>query len=249
MIVALSGGVGGAKLALGLSRVLPPEELVVVVNTGDDFEHLGLSISPDIDTVLYTLSGLANRELGWGRHDETWSFMETMETLGGETWFRLGDRDLIGLGFARGAVTPPPAPPVLAPPPDSVKPRPPVDPGPKSAIVFSKETFGWKKQFREVATDLMLTSDASNGDEALDSLLLCLTNDLEVDDALRSEGVDLAAIGDALQMVCSPRGISTRGKKLGVRLSESVARMNGLHQLGLEVRPTGEEGVVHLYRS
>ena len=94
MIVALSGGVGGAKLALGLSRVMPPEELLVVVNTGDDFEHLGLSISPDIDTVTYTLSGLANRELGWGRHDETWSFMETMEQLGGDTWFRLGDRDI-----------------------------------------------------------------------------------------------------------------------------------------------------------
>ena len=94
MIIALSGGVGGAKLALGLSRVLPPEKLLVVVNTGDDFEHLGLSISPDIDTVAYTLAGLANRELGWGRHDETWSFMETMEALGGETWFRLGDRDL-----------------------------------------------------------------------------------------------------------------------------------------------------------
>ena len=94
MIIALSGGVGGAKLALGLSRVLPPDELMVVVNTGDDFEHLGLSISPDIDTVTYTLSGLANRELGWGRHDETWSFMETMESLGGETWFRLGDRDV-----------------------------------------------------------------------------------------------------------------------------------------------------------
>ena len=94
MIVALSGGVGGAKLALGLSRVMRPEELVVVVNTGDDFEHLGLSISPDIDTVTYTLSGLANRELGWGRHDETWSFMETMESLGGDTWFRLGDRDI-----------------------------------------------------------------------------------------------------------------------------------------------------------
>ncbi len=94
MIIALSGGVGGAKLALGLSRILPPEELMVVVNTGDDFEHLGLSISPDIDTVTYTLSGLANRELGWGRHDETWSFMETMESLGGETWFRLGDRDV-----------------------------------------------------------------------------------------------------------------------------------------------------------
>ncbi len=94
MIIALSGGVGGAKLALGLSRILPPEELMVVVNTGDDFEHLGLSISPDIDTVTYTLSGLANREVGWGRHDETWSFMETMESLGGETWFRLGDRDV-----------------------------------------------------------------------------------------------------------------------------------------------------------
>jgi LPPG:FO 2-phospho-L-lactate transferase len=94
MIIALSGGVGGAKLALGLSRIMPPEDLLVVVNTGDDFEHLGLSISPDIDTVAYTLAGLANRELGWGRHDETWSFMETMQALGGDTWFRLGDRDL-----------------------------------------------------------------------------------------------------------------------------------------------------------
>jgi LPPG:FO 2-phospho-L-lactate transferase len=94
VIIALSGGVGGAKLALGLARVLPPEQLVVVVNTGDDFEHLGLSISPDIDTVTYTLAGIANRELGWGRQDETWSFMETIESLGGETWFRLGDRDV-----------------------------------------------------------------------------------------------------------------------------------------------------------
>jgi LPPG:FO 2-phospho-L-lactate transferase len=94
VIIALSGGVGGAKLALGLARVMPPEQLVVVVNTGDDFEHLGLSISPDIDTVTYTLAGVANRELGWGRQEETWSFMETMEALGGETWFRLGDRDV-----------------------------------------------------------------------------------------------------------------------------------------------------------
>jgi len=94
VIIALSGGVGGAKLALGLSRIMPQENLLVVVNTGDDFEHLGLSISPDIDTVAYTLAGLANRGMGWGRHDETWSFMETMETLGGETWFRLGDRDV-----------------------------------------------------------------------------------------------------------------------------------------------------------
>jgi LPPG:FO 2-phospho-L-lactate transferase len=94
VIIALSGGVGGAKLALGLSRIMKPEDLLVVVNTGDDFEHLGFSISPDIDTVAYTLAGLANREVGWGRHDETWSFMETMEALGGETWFRLGDRDV-----------------------------------------------------------------------------------------------------------------------------------------------------------
>jgi LPPG:FO 2-phospho-L-lactate transferase len=93
-VVALSGGVGGAKLALGLSRVLPDDEVLIVANTGDDFEHLGLCISPDIDTVMYTLAGLANQEFGWGRQDETWSFMETLATIGGETWFRLGDRDL-----------------------------------------------------------------------------------------------------------------------------------------------------------
>ena len=94
MIVALSGGIGGAKLALGLSRVLDPERLLVVANTGDDFEHLGLAISPDIDTLTYVLAGLDNQELGWGRRDETWSFMETLDLLGAETWFRLGDRDL-----------------------------------------------------------------------------------------------------------------------------------------------------------
>jgi LPPG:FO 2-phospho-L-lactate transferase len=93
-VLALSGGVGGAKLALGLSRVLPPGDLTIIANTGDDFEHLGLSISPDIDTLVYTLADLANPELGWGRRDETWSFMETLATLGGQTWFRLGDRDL-----------------------------------------------------------------------------------------------------------------------------------------------------------
>jgi LPPG:FO 2-phospho-L-lactate transferase len=93
-VVALSGGIGGAKLALGLSRVLPAGKLVVVANTGDDFEHLGLSISPDLDTLMYTLSGLANEELGWGRRGETWTFMEALARLGGETWFRLGDGDL-----------------------------------------------------------------------------------------------------------------------------------------------------------
>ena len=94
LVVALSGGVGGAKLALGLSRVLPADELLIVANTGDDFEHLGLSICPDIDTLTYVLAGLDNPITGWGRRDETWSFMETIATLGGEDWFRLGDRDL-----------------------------------------------------------------------------------------------------------------------------------------------------------
>jgi LPPG:FO 2-phospho-L-lactate transferase len=93
-VLALSGGIGGAKLALGLYRVLPPGLLTVVGNTGDDFEHLGLSISPDLDTLLYTLAGLDNPDTGWGRRGETWTFMAALEALGGETWFRLGDGDL-----------------------------------------------------------------------------------------------------------------------------------------------------------
>src|SRR5690242_16937706 len=93
-VLALSGGVGGVKLALGLERVLDLGALTVVVNTGDDFEHLGLAISPDIDTTLYTLAGLANTELGWGREGETWQFMAELERLGAETWFRLGDKDI-----------------------------------------------------------------------------------------------------------------------------------------------------------
>jgi LPPG:FO 2-phospho-L-lactate transferase len=92
-VVALCGGVGGAKLAAGLARVLG-QDLTVVVNTGDDFEHLGLLVSPDLDTVLYTLGGVANKEVGWGRADESWNFMEALGHLGGQTWFRLGDRDL-----------------------------------------------------------------------------------------------------------------------------------------------------------
>ncbi len=94
MIIALSGGIGGAKLALGLSHVLPPEELLIITNTGDDFEHYGLTICPDTDTLLYTLAGLDNSQLGWGRADESWAFMETLASLGGQDWFRLGDRDL-----------------------------------------------------------------------------------------------------------------------------------------------------------
>ena len=93
-VVALSGGVGGAKLSLGLLRTVPAGALTVIVNTGDDFEHLGLTICPDLDTTLYTLGGIANPVLGWGRKDETWTFMRVLESLGGETWFRLGDADL-----------------------------------------------------------------------------------------------------------------------------------------------------------
>ena len=93
-VLALSGGIGGAKLALGLYRTLPPGTLTVVANTGDDFEHLGLSVSPDLDTLLYTLAGIDNSETGWGRRDETWTFMAALESLGGETWFKLGDGDL-----------------------------------------------------------------------------------------------------------------------------------------------------------
>src|SRR5262245_9673845 len=93
-VLALCGGIGGAKLALGLYQVLPPDGLTVVVNTGDDFEHLGLHVSPDLDTVLYTLAGWSDPVRGWGRADETWHFMESLQALGGPDWFRLGDRDL-----------------------------------------------------------------------------------------------------------------------------------------------------------
>ncbi len=94
MILALAGGVGGARLAQGLAAVLAPQQLTVAVNVGDDFEHLGLYIAPDLDTVMYTLAGVHNPQTGWGRADETWQFMDTLARLGGETWFRLGDRDL-----------------------------------------------------------------------------------------------------------------------------------------------------------
>jgi LPPG:FO 2-phospho-L-lactate transferase len=94
MIVALAGGVGGARLADGLASALPPGELLVAVNTGDDFTHLGLEISPDLDTVLYTLAGIADEDRGWGLAGESWQAMDAIGRLGGETWVRLGDRDL-----------------------------------------------------------------------------------------------------------------------------------------------------------
>jgi len=93
-VLALCGGVGGAKLALGLYRTLASGKLTIAVNTGDDFTHLGFRISPDIDTTVYTLAGIADPARGWGRNHETWNFMAAIEELGGETWFRLGDRDL-----------------------------------------------------------------------------------------------------------------------------------------------------------
>lgn len=113
-VVALAGGVGGAKLVHGLSVLLSPGELSVIVNTGDDFEYCGLSISPDLDTVCYTLAGLANPETGWGQRDESWTVLEAVKDLDGPGWFRIGDKDLathlvrtdrLGKGQALSAIT------------------------------------------------------------------------------------------------------------------------------------------------
>ena len=93
-VVVLAGGVGGAKLADGIARILPAEDVTIVVNTGDDFEHLGLTICPDLDTVMYRLAGVANDETGWGRKNESWRTIEVVAELGGPDWFRLGDLDL-----------------------------------------------------------------------------------------------------------------------------------------------------------
>lgn len=94
IVTVLTGGVGGAKLVLGLAQIMPPPSITAIVNTGDDFEHLGLPISPDIDTLLYTLSGKANAAQGWGRENESWAFMAALKSLGGPDWFNLGDGDL-----------------------------------------------------------------------------------------------------------------------------------------------------------
>lgn len=99
-VLALSGGVGGAKLAAGLAAVLPPEDLTIAVNTGDDFEHLGLTICPDIDSVTYALAGLNDTQRGWGVTGETWQAMAMLKGLGEAGWFNLGDRDL-GMHIAR----------------------------------------------------------------------------------------------------------------------------------------------------
>jgi LPPG:FO 2-phospho-L-lactate transferase len=102
-VVALAGGVGGAKLAWGLAQILPPERLTLIVNTADDFEHLGLHVSPDLDTVMYTLAGLANPDTGWGLAGDTFRAMETVAAYGGPEWFNLGDRDL-GTSLVRTAL-------------------------------------------------------------------------------------------------------------------------------------------------
>lgn len=99
-VVLLAGGVGGAKLATGLAQHLPPTQYTIIGNTGDDFVHLGLTICPDLDTLLYTLAGQANPDTGWGRKDETWQAMSVVRELGGPAWFNLGDRDL-GLHLTR----------------------------------------------------------------------------------------------------------------------------------------------------
>ena len=99
-VLALAGGVGGAKLVEGLTKILIPDDFTVIVNTGDDFYHLDLKICPDLDTVCYTLAGKANPATGWGRSQETWRALETLGFLGGPTWFRIGDLDL-GLHLER----------------------------------------------------------------------------------------------------------------------------------------------------
>ncbi|MEM7332606.1 MAG: 2-phospho-L-lactate transferase [Chloroflexota bacterium] len=93
-VVVLAGGVGGAKLASGIAAVMPPEKLTIVGNTGDDFQHMGLTICPDLDTLMYNLAGVNNPELGWGRLDESWRVMESVKAFGGPDWFNLGDLDL-----------------------------------------------------------------------------------------------------------------------------------------------------------
>ena len=93
-ITALAGGVGGAKLVDGLAQCLSANDLNVIVNTGDDFNHFGLHISPDIDTVCYTLAGISNKKTGWGRENETWTVFNSIKALGGPKWFKLGDKDL-----------------------------------------------------------------------------------------------------------------------------------------------------------
>lgn len=93
-VVALAGGVGGAKLASGLQHVLPPGALTVIVNTGDDFEHWGLHICPDLDTVLYNLAAINNPDMGWGRREDLFTVLDEMERYGGDQWFRIGDKDL-----------------------------------------------------------------------------------------------------------------------------------------------------------
>lgn len=99
-VAVLSGGVGGARFVCGLVDAVAPADVTVVGNVGDDLEVLGLHVSPDLDSILYALAGLADEERGWGRADETWNALETAERLGGEAWFRLGDRDL-GLHLVR----------------------------------------------------------------------------------------------------------------------------------------------------
>ena len=93
-VAVLTGGVGGARFLRGIVDVVDPASVTAIVNVGDDLEVLGLSVSPDLDSVLYALAGIADEERGWGRAEETWNALATVESLGGESWFRLGDRDL-----------------------------------------------------------------------------------------------------------------------------------------------------------
>ncbi len=99
-VVVLAGGLGGSRFARALAETIDPRELTIVGNVGDDVEVFGLHVSPDLDTILYTLTGRLDEERGWGRKAETWEALDAADELGAETWFRLGDRDL-GLHLVR----------------------------------------------------------------------------------------------------------------------------------------------------
>src|SRR6059036_3618043 len=99
-VAVLTGGVGGARFLRGIVDAVDPASVTAIVNVGDDLEVLGLSVSPDLDSVVYALAGLADEERGWGRADETWNALDSAAAFGGESWFRLGDRD-VGLHLVR----------------------------------------------------------------------------------------------------------------------------------------------------
>jgi LPPG:FO 2-phospho-L-lactate transferase len=190
-IVALCGGVGGAKLALGLQHVFG-ERLNVVVNMADDFAHLGLHVSPDLDTVLYTLGGMNDQQRGWGRADESWNFMDALAQVGGETWFALGDRDLAlhverTRRIARGESLTRIAADVAARFGISARILPVTDDDIRTMIVTPTEEFAFQRYFVERRCEPVVKQIRFDGAAAAQVTA-------EVRDALRPDGLQLIVI-------------------------------------------------------